>query len=84
MVQLQILRISRRFFRKYQKVFLPPKISFSGGYFPLRERIAIMHIKITYDLSIAIINEYFEFQSDCLKIIHIRYNCTQFCPIPLC
>ena len=43
-----------------------------------------MHTKVIYDLTIAIINKYFEFQNDWLKIIPVRYNFTQFCPIPLC
>ena len=46
--------------------------------------IAPICTKITYDLTIAIINKCFEFQNDWLKIIPVRYNCTQFCPIPLC
>ena len=45
--------------------------------------IAPIHTKIIYDLTISIINKCFEFQNDCLKIIRIRYNCTQFCRIPL-
>ena len=36
------------------------------------------------NLTIVIMNKSFEFQNDCLKIICIRYNCTQFCPTPLC
>ena len=45
-----------------------------------------MHTKVIYDLTIAIaiINKCFEFQTNWFKIIPIRYNCTQFCPIPLC
>ena len=34
-------------------------------------------------LTISIINKCFEFENDWLKIICIRYKCTQFCPIPL-
>ena len=61
------------------KKFLPP-----WGYLPpYVESIAPIYTKIIYDLTIAAINKYFEFQSDWLKIIRIRYNCTQFCLIPL-
>ena len=47
------------------------------------ESIAPMYTKTLHDLTIAIINKSFEFQNYWLKIIRIRYNCTQFCPIPL-
>ena len=40
--------------------------------------------KNIYYLTIAIINKSSEFQNDCLKRIRTRYNCTRFCPIPLC
>ena len=43
-----------------------------------------IYTKNIYDLTTAIINKCFEFQNDWLKIIPVRYNCTQFCPIPLC
>ena len=72
-----------------------------GGYFlSYGGSIASIYTKIIYNLTIAIVNECFEFQNDFLiiaiinkcfefqnywlKIIRIRYNCTQFCPIPLC
>ena len=59
---------------------------FPGGVTPppLREKYSPICTKIMYDLSTAIINKCFEFQNDWLKIIPVRYNCTQFCPIPLC
>ena len=41
--------------------------------------IAPLCAKIIYDLTIEIINKYFEFQNDCLKIFCIRYNYTQIC-----
>ena len=46
----------------------------------------IVHVytKFIYDLTNAIINKCFNYQNDWLKIIRIRYNCMQFCPIPLC
>ena len=40
--------------------------------------------KIMHDFTIVIINKSFEFQNDWFEIIRIRYNCMQFCPIPLC
>ena len=51
---------------------------------PLGESFHPTYTTIIYYLIIAIINKSFEFQNDCLKIIPVRYNCTQFCPIPLC
>ena len=48
---------------------------------PCRGSIDPIRTKIIYDLTIAITNKYFEFQNDWLKIIRIRYNGTQFCPI---
>ena len=51
---------------------------------PVGGNIAPIRTKIIYDLTIAIINKCFEFQNDWLKIIPVRYNCTQFCPIPPC
>ena len=39
--------------------------------------MAPMHTKIMYDLTIVIINKYFEFQNDWLKIIRIRYYSTK-------
>ena len=41
-------------------------------------------VKVIHDLTVAIINKCFEFQNDWLEIIRIRYNCSQFCPIPVC
>ena len=56
-----------------------------GWYFPhYGGSIAPMHTKIIYDLTITNINKGFEFQNNWLKTTRIRYNCTQFCPIPLC
>ena len=43
-----------------------------------------IHTKIIYDLTISIINKYFEFQNDWIEIIHNRWNCTQFSPIYHC
>ena len=78
MVQPLVLRILRC--STNGKKFLP-----RGGYFPFCEKsIVPIYTKITYDLTTAIINKCFEFQNDWLKIILDRYNCTQFCPIPLC
>ena len=37
-----------------------------------------MHAKIIHYLSIAIINNCFEFKNDSFKIMRIRYNCEQF------
>ena len=51
---------------------------------PCKGSIAPIYTKNLYDLTIAIINKCFEFQNDWLKIIPVRYNCTQFCSIPLC
>ena len=39
--------------------------------------IAPIYTKIIYDLTIAIINKCFEFPSDWLKIICIKYKCMQ-------
>ena len=71
------------FFQKITTV----KNFFSGGVTsppPCGGSIAPIHTKIMYDLTIAIINKCFEFQNDWLKMIPIRYNCTQFSLIPLC
>ena len=46
--------------------------------------IAPICTKIINDLTIAIINKCFKFENDWFKIIRIRYNFTQFCPVPLC
>ena len=46
--------------------------------------ISPMHTKIGYYLTIAIINECFEFQNERLQIIRIRYNWTEFCFISIC
>ena len=51
---------------------------------PYWESIVPIYTRFTYDLTIAIINKCFEFQNDYLKVIRIRHNCTQFCPIPPC
>ena len=51
---------------------------------PYAGSIAPMCTQILHYFTIAIIIKYFQFQSDWLKIILIRQNCTQFCPIPLC
>ena len=68
------------------KIVTDAKNSPVGGFFPTLYygSIAPIHTKIMYDLTIATINKCFEFQNDWFKIIHIRYNCMQFCPIPLC
>ena len=52
--------------------------------FPMMGDIAPLHAKIIYVLTIAIINECFEFQNDWFKIIRISYSCTPFCSIPFC
>ena len=46
--------------------------------------IASTYTEILYYLTITITNKCFKFQNDWFKIICIRYNCTLFCPIPLC
>ena len=63
------------------KKFLP-----QGVYSPLpcERSIAPIYAKIIYDLTIAIIDKFFEFENDWIKIIRIKYKGTQFCPIPLC
>ena len=49
----------------------------------IRGSIALIYTKNMYDITIAIIYKFFEFQNDWLEIIRIRDNCTQFYPIPL-
>ena len=44
--------------------------------------VALIYTKVIHYLVI-VINKCFKFQNDWLKIIHIRYNCTQFCRILL-
>ena len=51
---------------------------------PYGESIVPNYTKIIHDFTIAIRNKLFEFQNDWLKIIRIRYECMQFCLIPLC
>ena len=40
--------------------------------------------KIICYLTVAIINKYFKFQIDWLRMLCIRYNCMQFCSMLLC
>ena len=74
----------------FLKIPTVKNFSFGGLLPPLRGggggggRISFMHAKIVYGLVIAILNKYFEFQNDWLKIFCFKYNCTQFCPIPMC
>ena len=63
----------------FQKIPLSKNVSLRGV-----GTIALMHTKIMYYLIIAIINKYFKYINDWIKIIHIRFNCMQFCLIPLC
>ena len=44
------------------------------------------HIHKIYALSYYCYNncKWFKIQNNCFKMIRIRYNCTQFCPIQMC
>ena len=67
----------------FLKILTVKKLSIRGLLPPLRGNIAPIYPKIMYDLTIAIINKYFEIQNDWLKIIRIRYKCMQFWSILL-
>ena len=55
-----------------------------GKNFSPRRVTAPMFTKNVYDLTIIIIKKCLEFLNYSIKIIRIRYECKQFCPIPVC
>ena len=82
MVQPIVLHILRCSFWKYQWFKISPPVEVTSP-LPLGGEYCPHFAKIIYDLTIALINKSFEFQSDWLKIIRITYNCLQFCPTSL-
>ena len=80
MVQPLVLRIMKYSFKIRKYAYITGK----KFLLPLRGEYCPHVYKIIYDLTIVIINKYFEFQNDWLKIIRIRYSCMKFCSLPLC
>ena len=79
------LELSQSLVLPYFEVFsLKLSTGKNSSYPPIGRCTAPKHTKIIYDHTIAIINNFFKFHNDWLKIILIKYNCTQFCPRLLC